>query len=263
MIPYKPVNIQAAAFILAGAMLTVASGLAVFGPILVPAGYFEFADERMALGIPNFADVVSNAPFLAVGMAGAALTDRARRYSKTNPALVWSFHCFFASIGLTAAGSAYFHLAPDAATILPDRAPIALAGAALFAILTIDRLKLSTQTGFRLLAIAGLYAFAAVSVAHVTGDLRLYVMLQVSPILAGLILTALAKHPGAILPASRIIAMIALYGAAKATEVFDTEIYQTLGVASGHTLKHCLAALAVCCVFPSRVTGARSPSSRT
>ncbi len=34
------------------------------------AGYHEFADTRIFLGIPNFLNVISNIPFLLVGILG-------------------------------------------------------------------------------------------------------------------------------------------------------------------------------------------------
>src|SRR5262245_21435024 len=47
--------------------------LLCFPPIHQDARYHEFADRRSFLGIPNFADVISNAPFLIIGLAGIML----------------------------------------------------------------------------------------------------------------------------------------------------------------------------------------------
>src|SRR5215471_1537110 len=44
----------------------------------VPPSYSNFADQRQFLGIPNFMDVVSNLPFLIVGIWGLAVLARPR-----------------------------------------------------------------------------------------------------------------------------------------------------------------------------------------
>jgi hypothetical protein len=41
-------------------------------PIPQDQSYHQFADQRTIFGIPNFWNVVSNFPFLAVGAAGLA-----------------------------------------------------------------------------------------------------------------------------------------------------------------------------------------------
>src|SRR6516162_9805912 len=83
--------------------LTVAS---LAGLLLVPAipqdqSYHLFADQRTIFGIPNFWNVVSNLPFLAVGAAGL------RRFPG-NPATV----VFFLGVFLTGIGSSYYHWDP-------------------------------------------------------------------------------------------------------------------------------------------------------
>jgi len=46
-------------------------------PIGQDPQYHEFADQRAFFGIPNFWDVVSNIPFLLVGIAGLVLVGAA------------------------------------------------------------------------------------------------------------------------------------------------------------------------------------------
>ena len=57
-------------FLIAAAPLLI---LLCLPPIYQDARYHQFADRRRFLGVPNFADVVSNAPFLIVGLAGIML----------------------------------------------------------------------------------------------------------------------------------------------------------------------------------------------
>ncbi|MGZ8797057.1 MAG: ceramidase domain-containing protein, partial [Thermoanaerobaculia bacterium] len=45
-------------------------GLALHKPIPQDASYHAFADRRTVLGVPNFWNVISNLPFLLVGIAG-------------------------------------------------------------------------------------------------------------------------------------------------------------------------------------------------
>jgi hypothetical protein len=80
--------------------LTIASLSAL---LLLPAipqdqSYHQFADQRTFLGIPNFWNVVSNLPFVAIGAAGL-------RQFRDNPATVM----LFVGIFLTGFGSSYYH----------------------------------------------------------------------------------------------------------------------------------------------------------
>ena len=60
--------------VLAFLVLMVASlvGLLLLPPISQDQNYHDFADQRTILGIPHFWNVVSNLPFIAVGVAGIA-----------------------------------------------------------------------------------------------------------------------------------------------------------------------------------------------
>ena len=53
-----------------GLMVTSLGGLLLVPPILQDQSYHQFADQRTILGVPNFWNVVSNLPFLAVGAVG-------------------------------------------------------------------------------------------------------------------------------------------------------------------------------------------------
>ena len=45
-------------------------GLLLLPPISQDQSYHDFADQRTLLGIPNFWNVVSNIPFIAIGAVG-------------------------------------------------------------------------------------------------------------------------------------------------------------------------------------------------
>ena len=61
-------------------MVTVAAAVAflVYGPIPQLADYHNFADQRMLLGVSHAFDVLSNAGFLLVGLAGVRRLWRSR-----------------------------------------------------------------------------------------------------------------------------------------------------------------------------------------
>ena len=57
------------AFVIAFTLLTAAAAF-LLPAMPQPLDYHDFADQRDALGIDNFLDVVSNAAFLLAGLAG-------------------------------------------------------------------------------------------------------------------------------------------------------------------------------------------------
>ncbi len=75
------------------------------------------------------------------------------------------------------------------------------------------------------------------------GDLRPYLLVQFLPMVV-IPLVALT-HRSRFTRATDLIPLVGLYGLAKVAELLDAQIYQVLGVISGHSLKHLLAALAV------------------
>lgn len=60
--------------------------LTVIAPIPQDLAYHDFADRRTFLSVPNFADVVSNLPFLVVGWMGLRLCLRGGTNGATLPA---------------------------------------------------------------------------------------------------------------------------------------------------------------------------------
>ena len=211
------------------AALTVASLSAL---LLVPAipqdqSYHQFADQRTFLGIPNFWNVISNLPFVAIGAAGL-------RQFRRNPATL----VLFVGIFLTGFGSSYYHWNPSDETLFWDRLPMTLCFMAILAIAIEERID--ARVGALLLwPLLGVGLFSLL-LWRWTGDLRLYVWVQFFPCLALpiLFLTTPAKYTGL---KYWIIAAV-LYALAKVFELYDREIYSAIIVISGHTLKHFAAA---------------------
>lgn len=215
--------------------------MAIHGPIVQPAGYHDFADGRAILGIPNMADVLSNAGFALVGIWGLLRLRAHRR----EPSLArgWPGHeLFLTALVLTAAGSAYYHWAPDSDRLSWDRLPIALACAGLLA-----ASRAETREGTRVWVWTAALAVAAVASVlwwamtdrAGLGDLRPYLLLQAAP----LVVIPLWQMGGRAPPEERraFALAIALYVLAKAAELTDHGIYNLTGAVSGHTVKHLLA----------------------
>jgi hypothetical protein len=218
--------------------------LLLHGPIAQLAHYHEFADQRSGLGLPNLADVLSNAGFALLGLFGL-LRLRPMRHQ---PAISagWAGYCLFlVALVLTAIGSSFYHLAPDNARLLWDRLPVALACAGLLAAVRAETQLASGRHRYALLLVIG--AVASVAWWYFTelqgaGDLRPYLLLQGLPLILIPLWQAIHRAPAADRRAFAIA--LFLYVLAKVAELHDHELLEILGWISGHTLKHLLATAA-------------------
>jgi ceramidase len=229
--------------------ILVFSGLAAasFAGLLLPPipqdqSYHQFADQRSVFGIPNFWNVISNLPFLAVGAAGL------RRF-RNDPATV----VFFLGVFLTGIGSSYYHWNPNDNTLFWDRLPMTLSFAAIFALVVKERVN--TETGTILLWPALAIGLFSLLLWRWSDDLRLYFWMQFFPGLALILLFLL--YPPKYTGTSYWIVAVALYALAKVFEFSDNAIYSAGNLLSGHTLKHFAAAAA--CFAILRYFGARQP----
>ena len=198
-------------------------------PIPQDQGYHQFADQRSIFGIPNFWNVVSNFPFIAVGAVGL------RRF-RDNPTTV----VFFLGVFLTGIGSSYYHWDPNDGTLFWDRLPMTLSFAAILALVVEERVSL--RFGAILLWPSLILGVFSLLLWRWTDDLRLYFWVQFFPALAviSLFLLYRAKYTGT----RYWIAAGVLYAVAKLFEFTDEAIYSAGGLVSGHTLKHLAAAAA-------------------
>ena len=239
---------------LAGLALLAAVVLAVHGPIPQWAHYHRFADTRAWAGVPNVCNVLSNLPFALVG--GWALW-RWRRLPLVG-ALAW--RGFAVALVLTAFGSSGYHWAPGNTSLVFDRLPIAWACAALTCGFLAQRVD-ARWAGVAPLVTAWGVATASVLYWWFTeqrgvGDLRPYLLVQFLPMLivpAALGMKMAPVGSGAVVSDRAWWAVLALYGLAKLAESADAPMYAALsGAASGHMLKHLLAAAAAAVVVISR-----------
>jgi hypothetical protein len=196
-------------------------------PITQSPDYHAFADERTIYGIPNFWNVVSNFPFAVVGLLGLWKL-------RSNTARV-----LFMGVLLTCFGSSYYHLAPSDARLAWDRLPMTLVFTSL---LTAVIGELSGSPGTSALQIPLVIGgVASVGWWRVTGDLRLYLLVQFGSMLVVLLALRLRNLRG-------LWPVVGLYSLAKVAESYDRAIYSVLPL-SGHTLKHLTASLAALLVL--------------
>ena len=233
--------------ILAGLALAAVAALACLPPLPQSLAYHHFADERTILGVPNFLNVVSNLPFLFVGMGGLWFVFRQRAGTGTaflDPVERWPFVLFFLGVGLTAFGSSYYHLDPNNDRLLWDRLPMAVAFVSLFAAVLGERIDV--KLGVRLLSPLVLLGLGSVLYWHWTeqrgrGDLRPYYFVQFYPLLALPLLLLLL--PPRYTRTSDLFVALGWYVLAKVCEhPGDAVIYELSHEISGHTLKHLAAA---------------------
>src|SRR5215468_10025001 len=212
-----------------GLMIVSLAALLPLPPLLQDPTYHNFADQREFFGIPNFWNVVSNLPFIAVGAAGLL---QLRRDATT---LV-----LFTGFFLTGFGSAYYHLNPNDSTLFWDRLPMTLCFAAILAAVVEERVD--ARAGAMLLRPLLAIGIFSLLLWRWTDDLRLYAWAQFFPFLALVLILSLfpPKYTGT----SYWVGAAALYALAKLLEYYDHKVYSFGGILSGHTLKHLAAAAA-------------------
>lgn len=202
--------------------------------------YHNFADQREFFGIPNTLNVVSNFPFLVVGLVGLILLFRGDHFQLSSAGEFWGWTCFFIGVAAVAFGSSYYHLKPNDTTLVWDRLPMTVAFTSIVAIFIIERVDERKGT----LSIIPLLLAGVVSILYWSffDDLRPYALVQYVPCIAipimAILLPAMYTHSSYWLWAA------GFYLLAKVEEAIDKPIYGwTHHVVSGHTLKHLCAAM--------------------
>ena len=211
------------------------------GPIPQDRGYHLFADSRTCLGLPNFGNVTSNLLFLLVGAAGTLWCWR-------NPATGArrSWMIFFLGVALVFFGSGYYHRVPNDDSLVWDRLPMTVAFMGLLAALLSEHL--SERIEIPLLVTAIVVGIASVVLWKHTDDLRVYIWVQLTPLLV--IPFMIAVYPGRFTHRHYLLYGVGFYALAKVAEYYDHGIYAlTYANLSGHSLKHLLAAAAPFCVY--------------
>lgn len=241
-------------------IIAIGAGIALWklGPIPQPEGYHLFADTRTMQRVPNALNVLSNLPFVLVGWLGISFLRRgptrdpdgpyrpgahtAFESLRERPAYV----LFFAGVFLTAFGSGYYHLKPTTTRLFWDRLPMAVAFGALFAAIIAERISVYWSRMLLIpLVFVGVASVVLWRMSEVAGrgDLRFYLFVQLFPLVS--LPLILLLFPPRYSRGVELLLVGVVYGAAKAFEHFDVQVWEATGRAvSGHSIKHVVAAIA-------------------
>lgn len=198
-------------------------------PIGQPAAYHLFADQTTCFGIPHFWNVMSNLPFILIGIAGLC-----RRHASFSTTMI------FVGIVLTGFGSIYYHWQPNDSTLFWDRLPMTITFMAILAGAIEERV--SPRLGVIMLWPLLGVGLLSLIVWRTTGDLRSYVWVQFFPCLVLPLLFWLT--PARYSRTQDWLVAAGLYAVAKVFEFADAMVYSAGGLMGGHALKHVIAAAA-------------------
>ena len=179
--------------VLAAAVLAGIAALAWVGPIPQDLRYHLFADTRTMGGLRNFWNVISNLPFLMVGVLGLL------RYSRLAlEATRTGYGLMCVGVALVGLGSAYYHDAPANSTLLWDRLPMTVAFMAFLSLLLRERVLQHARPWMLWALIAAGVASAlywAWSESLGQGDLRPYLLVQALPVVLIPLILMLRRAP--------------------------------------------------------------------
>ena len=234
---------KSTAIVIAFTLLAVVAAL-LLPPMPQPLDYHHFADQREAFGVGNFLDVASNLAFLFAGIAGLFVVTSGRACFEF-PVERWPYAVFFLGVLLTAAGSAWYHLAPDNESLFWDRLPMTIAFMGLLSAQVVDRV--SVRAGLLLLVPMLLVGMASVVYWIATeragaGNVMPYGILQGYSVIVLLLMAVL--HRSRYTRGNDVYYIFGWYVLAKVLEALDGEVLSLGHLVSGHSLKHVAAAAA-------------------
>ena len=216
--------------------------VAFIDPIAQNPGYHGFADKNVFADIPNFLNVISNLPFVIIGIYGLTLVAKAKPLQSF--AIMYSI--LFAGIIFTGFGSGYYHYHPDSNTLVFDRLPMTLVFMS-FLSATISEC-INVKAGIRVLFPLLILGIVSVLWWHHTevignGDLRFYGLVQFYPVIFIPLILLLFPSAEYNKGTRLFIWIIVWYVIAKIFEEYDKEIFNLTGIVSGHSLKHLAASV--------------------
>lgn len=224
---------------LAGPTLLSMAGLALnpHGHADLYAHGHPFVDARSWWDVPNTLDVLSNLPLVLAGAAGFwTLRGRTLAQPTTN-----ALRVFFAGLILSGLGSASYHWAPDAGSLVIDRLGMAVAFAGVLALSVVERVGLRESRGF--LPVVLVLALVSAALPHLQGDVLPWAVVQFGGM--GLVVWAAMRPPVAGAVGVPLAGVIGVYLLAKLLELGDEAVFHATGEwVSGHSFKHVAAACA-------------------
>ncbi|KAH0861043.1 hypothetical protein HID58_089304 [Brassica napus] len=216
-----------------------------------------FADKRNFMGVPNTLNVMTNFPFLIIGVLGFVLCLGGSFFNISLKGEIWGWTLFYASVSSLAFGSAYYHLKPDDNRIVWDTLPILIAYSSLFSSFLVERA--GERVGLSCLVLLLFISVLSVAYARqvqieviicvlvdgrVFNDLRLCLTFQLIPCLAIPVMTVLL--PPKYTHSRFWLLATAAHAVSKIEGLADSKIYNFNGYTiSGHSLGHLCSALAM------------------
>ena len=217
-------------------------------PIPQIAKYSDFIDKRNIFGIPNFYNVISNIPFLFVGIYAFVLLKK----DKLSYQYKIKFIYYTMSLGVVGVffGSSYFHLDENNQTLFFDRLPMVIIFMSIFSIVISEFVHLEIgKKLFPYLLFIGLASITYWIVGELNGagDLRLYGLVQFLPML--IIPIILLSFQNKSHKVSAYWYLLFAYIFAKVFEFFDACVFKYTSIISGHSIKHFVSALGILMFF--------------
>ncbi|HKX87377.1 MAG TPA: ceramidase domain-containing protein [Flavobacterium sp.] len=204
-------------------------------PIPQDPNYHLFSNNNTLFLIPNFWNVISNLPFIIIGLIGLVKMIPIQNYAlKSN--YIW----FFVGIVLTGFGSGYYHWNPNSTSLIWDRLPMTISFMSFLSIIIGE--FINSASGKKLLYPMLLAGLLSIAYWVSSNDLRCYALIQFLPILLILNILFLSKKEQRYKKYFWLI--IVSYALAKFLESYDSVVYRiTNEIISGHSLKHFAAAV--------------------
>ena len=248
--------------IVVGISVIFIGGIFFFPPVPQDQVYHDFADQRTLFGVAHFWNVITNLPFIIIGLMGVHLLLSGLARGGL-PELNSIYLVFFAGLVLVGIGSTYYHFDPGNARLVWDRLAMSVSFMAFFCIVVGE--NISPVAGRRLLlpfiTVGGLsVVYWYVSELRGGGDLRPYILVQFLPII--LMPVILILYKSRLTHSIYIWAVIGLYLVAKIFELADAYLYQVSGMMSGHPVKHLFAAFAALVFYWALRSGRRPLATR-
>jgi hypothetical protein len=237
-------------------------GLFLTKPIPQSLEYHNFADQRTFIDISNFNDVMSNLPFIIIGISELyqifqqygrvpfqlpPLYNGPARHMEFRTPEIRSYQIYtrtmFQLVTIwVGCGSMYYHLNPNNSTLIWDRLPMAVAFMLLLTYVLLRARVIRANNYLLALIILQIVGIGSVLIWAYVDDLRLYGLVQFGSI-AWIVL--LLIRGGIDINTEYLWSALSLYIGAKLCEHLDRLIFSlSCCTVSGHTLKHLLAALA-------------------
>ena len=209
--------------------------------------YHAFADLRSWGFIPNAQDTLTNLAFVIASTWGAWRLVSGR-FLLPGPCMRLPMVVFLTGVALTGVASAFYHLEPSDSRLVADRLAMSISFAGVLALLAADRVsgRASNWTIWTFVFLAPI----TVLIWSYSGNLTPYVVLQFGGIF---LVAALCLRPAVQAPGLNFLGLLIFYARAKIAEVLDHQIFEfTLGLISGHSAKHVLAAMGVLALIRRR-----------